>query len=342
VINVECDPSVLIALQKAFPKPKNSAKRQLDKYLRLIEVLIYMSMFKRSNYARIMKSYDIPLKSIWDLGPTINNKEYRVHEWLEKNGFALLTNIRDSSNITKEHALLKPTALFKVKNDDLLNKLRLMPSSDLDNFLDKLAANQIEIVDFYQKEFTNSSAHERKSKFHTTQVHIESLKSYIRNLVNEKYKLSRIQEETYLMQADAILRIAQVNNSLLHQKIDKKAFGRTYFEGHSVQSVSKSLREAILGDSWEYDCKSCSTSWKMAFAYEWHIQKKRRKYSVDESFSAMTFYLSDKQKFFNQVIDAIFTIDTDLSSQEKIATLKEAMTALGFGAKLSIGTWNNI
>ena len=343
MIKVECDPSVLIELQKAFPKPANSAKRQLDKYLRLIEVLIYMSMFKRSNYARIMKSYDVPLKSIWELGPTINNKEYRVHEWLEKNNLALLKNIRqDASNFTNEHALLKPTSLLIVTNDDLLNKLRLMVSTELDVFLNTLTNDSIEIVDHYQKEFNALDLSNKKSKYHTTEIDIESLKSYIRNLVNEKMKLNRIQEETYLFQAEAILRIAQVNNGLLHQKIDKKAFGRTYYEGHSVQSVNKGLREAFLGDSWEYDCKSCSTSWKISFAHEWQSQKKRRKLSVEQSFSAMYFYLNNKNKFFEIVSKEIFQTDSALSDTQKKDIIKEAMTALGFGAKLSLGKWRDI
>ena len=132
MIKIECDPSVLSALQSAFPKPPNSAKRQLGKYLDLIQVLIHTSMFKRSTFAQNLKAYDIPLKLIWNLGPTINNRQYRVHEWLNDNGYALVTNLRPTaSNLTNEHALLKPTHLLTVKNNDLLNELRLMTSQEL-------------------------------------------------------------------------------------------------------------------------------------------------------------------------------------------------------------------
>ena len=343
MIKLEYDPSVLSALQVAFPKPKNSAKRQLDKYVNLLEVLIHMSMFKRSNYARITKSYDIPLKTIWRLGPTINNREYRVHEWLEKNGFALVKNIRsDASNLTNEHALLRPTSLLIIKNENLLNDLRLKTPSELDNYLDELTEEWISKVNYFQSDYLSSSERDKENLFHTTEVDIISLQNFMRKLVNGDLKLNRIQEETSIFQAELILRTAQVNNGLLHQKIDKKAFGRTYYEGQSVQSVSKQLRETFLGDSYEYDCKSCSTSWKIAFAYEWHSQKKRRKYSIAETFSAMTFYLNNKQMFFDFVSNQIFLNSSLLDASEKTAILKEAMTALGFGAKLSVGKWRDV
>ena len=127
MLQITADPSVLEALQKAFPKPPKSAKRQLEKYIDLLQVLIHMSMFKRSTYAQNLKAYDVPLKLIWNHGPTINNRQYRVHEWLNDNGYALVVNLRPTaSNLTNEHALLKPTRLLTVKNDNLLSELRRM------------------------------------------------------------------------------------------------------------------------------------------------------------------------------------------------------------------------
>ncbi len=167
---------------------------------------------------------------------------------------------------------------------------------------------------------------------------IESVKNYIRKVVDKSLGLNRTQEASTAYQAEYILRIAQVNNGKLYQKIDKKAFGRTYYEGLSVTNVSKELREAMLGDSWEYDSKSCSTAWKMSFAQEWYDLKKRRKLSLRDTFNAMTWYLEKKHDFFQHVISHTFQQST-LTHDEQTAIVKEAMTALGFGAKLSIGKW---
>lgn len=338
MIKIECDPSVLSALQKAFPKPPNSAKRQLEKYIDLLQVLIHMSMFKRSTFAQNLKAYDIPLKLIWNHGPTIKNKEYRVHEWLNDNGHALLVNLRPTaSNLTKEHALLKPTHLLSVKNNDLLNELRLMSSQELNLYFDTLTQEWVDSVNVYQDDYLTSTPSEKLSLFHTTEVDIDSLKNYMRKVVNKSVGLNRTEEASTAYQAEYILRIAQVNNGKLHQKIDVKAFGRTYYEGLSVQNVSKQLRKAFLGDSWEYDCKSCSASWKMAFAQEWHDLKKRKK-SKREMFNAMTWYLEEKPKFFQHVINHTFQQST-LTHAEMTDMVKEAMTALGFGAKLGVGVW---
>jgi hypothetical protein len=339
MLQITYDPSVLEALQKAFPKPQKSAKRQLDKYIDLLQVLIHMSMFKRSTYAQNLKAYDVPLKLIWNHGPTINNRQYRVHEWLNDNGYALVVNLRPTaSNLTKEHALLKPTRLLTVKNDNLLSELRLKTSQELTLYLDTLTQEWTNSVNAYLDEYLTSSISNQKKLFFTTDIDIESVKNYMRKVVDKSLGLNRTQEASTAYQAEYILRIAQVNNGKLHQKIDKKAFGRTYYEGLSVTNVSKELRKAMLGDSWEYDSKSCSTAWKMSFAQEWHDLKKTRKLSLRNKFNAMTWFLEDKPNFYQHVSSHTFP-QSSLNQDEKTAILKEAMTALGFGAKLGVGKW---
>jgi hypothetical protein len=169
-------------------------------------------------------------------------------------------------------------------------------------------------------------------------VDIQQLKRYMTSIVQGATALNKYPQENSIAQAEYVLRLAQVNNGLLHQKIDKKAFGRTYYEGVSVLSTRKELRMAFLGSSWEYDCKSCSTAWKMSFASEWHAQKKSRKQDVRHTFPAMTLYLEDKDAFFDAVIQEVYN---SLPTPDYKATIKEAMTALGFGAKLSMGTWRS-
>lgn len=339
MIKLTYDPSVLIALHQAFPKPRNSAKKALDKYINLLEGLFHSSMFKRSTYAQNLKAYDIPLTPINRRGPTIKNKNNRVHRWLERNGYELVINLRPSaSNLTGEHALLKPTKLLTVSNADLLGELRIKNPNDLNLYFNSLTQDWIDKVNVYQYEYLNSSASIQKDLFFTTDIDIESIKNYMRKVVDKSLGLNRTQEASTAYQAEYILRIAQVNNGKLHQKIDKKAFGRTYYEGLSVTNVSKALREAMLGDSWEYDSKSCSTAWKMSFAQEWHDLKKRRKLSLRDKFNAMTWFLEDKPNFYQYVSSHTFQQST-LNQDEKTAILKEAMTALGFGAKLGVGKW---
>ncbi len=219
-----------------------------------------------------------------------------------------------------------------------MSELRLKTSQELTLYLDTLTQEWANSVNAYQDEYLTSSVSNQKDLFFTTDIDIESVKNYIRKVVDKSLGLNRTQEASTAYQAEYILRIAQVNNGKLYQKIDKKAFGRTYYEGLSVTNVSKELREAMLGDSWEYDSKSCSTAWKMSFAQEWYDLKKRRKLSLRDTFNAMTWYLEKKHDFFQHVISHTFQQST-LTHDEQTAIVKEAMTALGFGAKLSIGKW---
>ena len=332
-------PSVLAALEQAFPTPPNRAKQQLDKYLALLERLMRLSLLNRSVFARRFDAYDIPLTKLINLSPTINNKQWRVHEWLGKHGYALVQNINKSANnITKEIAVLKPTANLIVKNNNLLKYLHTLTAPELDTYLSSLTQDWQDFIADYQSEYNALSVKDRKSKYFTSPVDIPALKRYMSSIVQGATALNKYQQENSIVQAEYVLRLAQVTNGLLHQKIDKKAFGRTYYEGVSVLSTRKELRMAFLGASWEYDCKSCSTAWKMSFATEWHAQKKLRKLDVRHTFPAMTLYLEDKEAFFDAVILEVYNSQP---TPDYKATIKEAMTALGFGAKLSMGTWRS-
>ena len=339
MLTIEYVPSVLAALEQAFPTPPNRAKLQLDKYLALLEREMRLSLLNRSVFARRFDAYDIPLTKLINLSPTINNKRWRVHEWLGKHGHALVHNINKNANsISKEIAVLKPTVNLIVKNDNLLKYLQTLTASELDAYLNSLTQDWQDLIADYQSHYNALSLKDKKSQYFTSPVDVAALKRYMTSIVQGATTLNKYQQENSIIQAEYVLRIAQVTNGLLHQKIDKKAFGRSYYEGVSVLSTRKELRMAFLGTSWEYDCKSCSTAWKMSFATQWHAQKKSRKLDVRHTFAAMTQYLKDKDAFFDAVILEVYNSQP---TPDYKATIKEAMTALGFGAKLSIGTWRS-
>ena len=339
MLTIEYVPSVLAALEATFPTPKGRAKQQLDKYLALLERLMLLSQLNRSVFARRFDAYDIPLTKLINGSPTINNKKWRVHEWLGKHGHALVENINKSANnITKEIAVLKPTVNLIVKNDNPLKYMQSLSALELDDYLNSLTHDWQDLIADYQSHYNSLSLKDRKAQYFTSPVDIPALKQYMKNIVHGATALTKSQQEDCIENAVNVLRHAQVNNGFLHQRIDKKAFGRTYYEGVSVLSTRKELRMAFLGSSWEYDCKSCSTAWKMSFATEWHAQKKSRKQDLRHTFPAMTLYLEDKDAFFDAVILEVYNAQPTTDYK---ATIKSAMTALGFGAKLSMGTWRS-
>ena len=229
MLTIEYVPSVLAALETASPTPPNRAKQQLDKYLDLLERLMRLSLLNRSVFARRFDAYDIPLTKLINGSPTINNKRYRVHQWLGANGMALVKNINaNANNITKEIAILKPTANLIVKNDNLLKYLQSLTAPELDNYLSSLTQDWQLLIADYQSHYNSLSVKDRKSQYFTSPIDILALKRYMTSIVQGATVLNKYQQEHSILQAEYVLRLAQANNGLLHQKKDKKAFGRTY------------------------------------------------------------------------------------------------------------------
>jgi hypothetical protein len=126
----------------------------------------------------------------------------------------------------------------------------------------------------------------------------------------------------------------------LPQKKKHSEFGRTYYEGHSVQSVHKSLRQAMLGDCFEYDISSSVISWKMGFAHEYLNSLKTPK-DFDDEFYGIQYYLDYKSDFYEDVLAQTFNNESTWSLEKKKKKLKQAMTAFSFGAKLVEAKWKD-
>ena len=80
LLTLEYDPSVLAALEAAFPTPANRAKEQLDKYVALLQREMRNSLLHRTEYARKLKAYNVRLTTLMNKSPTLGNRQYRVHE----------------------------------------------------------------------------------------------------------------------------------------------------------------------------------------------------------------------------------------------------------------------
>jgi len=141
-----------------------------------------------------------------------------------------------------------------------------------------------------------------------------------------------------LRQALVILRIAKAGNNLLPMKKNPSHFGRNYYHGINIQSVHRTLRHAILGDCYEYDMRSSVISWKMGFA-EHCYQSMKSQNPSDEIFGATLAYLEDKKAFREYVCDETFGGDSDITSDAQMGIIKQALTALSFGARIYQHGW---
>ena len=340
MLKLEYSPKVTNALMKAFPRyTQEKAEKKLSKYIKTLERLMRRSKLNKQHKSKNQKTYEFEARILWDKTGQLGTPSVSLHKILMDNRVPLVINTHQNRKPSKELAKFRTTNLLTVKNESLLDLLRSMSPTEVAYFLDKPSQDDIDEINDYLKEFRSLSSAEQVAHYDIVQVDIESLKNYIKKLANRQVFIEYFKQESDADNAEYILRIAQLNNGQLPQLKFKSDFGRNYYKNLSVQTVSKRLREAFLGDSWEYDCKSCSASWKMAFAREWYDSKKRQSKSFEDSVCGLTLYLEYKSEFFDEVIDRTYLAEYPYSHEHKISVIKEAMTAIGFGAKLTMGSW---
>ena len=336
VLKIECNPLVVTQLMQSFPKySKEKAELRLNKYVRTLERL--MRRARLNNRFNRNKTYTLEAKVLWDKCGQLGTKKISVHKWLSDNRVQLVHKTNAHYRPSKELSVYKKTKYLTIKDESLIDLLRKMSIQDRLNYLNNPTQHDIDEITDYLKDFYSLSTKEQNDLYDIVKVDETSLKNYILKLANGDVQIEASKLESDADCSEYILRIAQLNNGLLPQFKFQSDFGRTYYKNLSVQNVSKRVREAFLGDSWEYDCKSCSASWKMAFAKEHFDSKRRHKVTFEDSYIAMTLYLQYKSEFFEEVMKSTFAL-LPYSHDYKTSVIKQAMTAIGFGAKLTVGS----
>lgn len=343
VLKLEYSPLVVNALMTAFPRyTSEKANAKIGKYVKTLERMMRRAKLQKpTKRSKKNKTYTLEARVLWDKTGQLGTEKVRIHQWLMENRVPLVINTNPNYKPSKELAIFKSTKYLTIKDESVLDKLRKMTVQERTDFLNNPSKDDIDEVTDYLKYFNSLTKSEQLERYDIVQVDIKSVKNYLLKLANKQVFIEHFKQESDADNSEYILRIAQVNNGQLPQLKDKSDFGRTYYKNLSVQNVSKRVREAFLGDSWEYDCKSCSASWKMAFANECYNSKKRHHKSFEDSFFGLTYYLEYKADFFDEVIDKTYLAQFPYSHDYKIKVIKEAMTAIGFGAKLTMGTWKS-
>lgn len=346
MIKLQVDDCVLEALKKALPSPPNAAKQHFDNYVKNLEKELNNSVARgRTIEAWRFDCYDVSLSNVQEKGghQIWGLKNWRLHRWLRVNNLSLVheqKEIRKANNITGQIGLIKFTKLVKAIDQDRLSVLRAKTLTELTQHLNTPTPEDIQLYQEQIDEVNQRPLSTQQQEYDFAEIDVDSLKNYIHKLVNSEIDLTPLQEETNARQAIAILRIAQLNNSILPQKKKNSEFGRTYYEGHSVQSVHKSLREAMLGNSFEYDISSSVITWKYAFAQD-YLNSLDSSNCVDAEFYGIQYYLSYKSDFYEDVLAQTFTNESTWSLEKKKKKLKQAMTAFSFGAKLIEAKWKD-
>ena len=309
------DDKILVELKRQYPKPSNAAEERLAKYISTVEMVVNEDFW--------LKLYSIPVNYLTHKGGQIGPRggSIRLHKWLKDNKLEIVQEVgskRQSSfqrNFTK--VKINPS-LARLENDWRPTDGKALFERQHPGF-EKLTQQQIE------------------TNFDVVELDIQSLSNYIEQMKGDGCRDYKQKEEHALAQARAILALAQYKNGLFYQHKKKSDFGRTYYTGLSVQNVPKCLRPAMLGNSFEYDLRSAVVSWKMGFA---HLYKFKKNQTVEDVFPRCYQFCTDKAPFYLEMRQEVFQ-GSFRSEERQLALLKEAMTALNFGCRLSDQTYLN-
>jgi len=351
MIKLTPDPLVLNKLRQVFPTPENSASRALAKYVNVLERLLLNALQRGISPAlKKLGLYPIPLHDLANKGGRIGPQKLRVHKWLKDNQLELVQTVEKGSKFSGEYSTVKLSSLITL--DDRLTVssaaiAQIRTDRELDSYLTGEATDSRAVFDHFFPELEPLSISGDEAGFHFAPVDIDSLMAFIHWVGAGAEFGSKEKRQQILNQAKLVLAISSINGGLFPQRIKLSPFGRTYYEGLSVQNVHKELRRAMLGNCWEYDMRSSVVAWKMGYAKDLLLQA-NADVDVRLYFPATTLYLEDKADFMATVRYFTFVGNTTLTEVFQMGLIKQALTAISFGAKStgigwtdSSGGWKN-
>jgi len=161
-----------------------------------------------------------------------------------------------------------------------------------------------------------------------TPINMNSLKAFIK--ANENYKHQNAKVKEYHEEADGILMISEMTNGVLPQIISESEYGRRYYKGFNLQNISKVVRNASLGDNYEYDLNTAVYAIKLNYASD--ITTKKFTYTSE--------YIEGGGKYKDNIrkrlaLHCFDIIESNKFFDSRLKVIKHAITAIGFGANSS-------
>jgi hypothetical protein len=345
MIKITINSAVYEALQKAFPKPANSAHRALAKYISVLEAMLFKSLhFEATPMQRKLDLFAISLQKLANQGGQIGPQKQRLHAWLRDNNLSLVDPVIIGSNLTGDVSQCKLTKLVTMV-DTLAVEDKILRSGKSDSEIDQYLCGDdfgnYQVLNLLFPEFKQRiKSPEIGELFDLVPVDKESVKSYIIWLTTESEKISQEKKHQALRQARIILAISSVMDDHYVQRKKPSLFGRMYYEGTSVQNINKELRRAVLGNCWEYDIRSSVVAWKMGWAKQ-YVDARGQGEDLRRIFSATLNFLEDKADFMGTVQYFTFRDDSPVHKDLQPKLLKQAFTAISFGARQNTTGWQN-
>lgn len=187
MLTLTINPIVLQTLQAQFPKPKNSASKALDKYVKLLTQQLTTSvMHGRCAWYQAKRLYTISIYRQRNRGSQIGSEKIRLQNWLEQNKLELFKVSVLGTNITHKLSLIQLTDLVTVTYTDA----HITSAYDIETEeLRKLQEHQLlenqELFDKLYENIETLSEDELDDTYDVVPIDVKSLGNYIAWLKND-------------------------------------------------------------------------------------------------------------------------------------------------------------
>ncbi len=112
--------------------------------------------------------------------------------------------------------------------------------------------------------------------------------------------------------------------------------GRVYYGGINLQNCPSVVRHAALGTHHSYDLRSSVYAWQL---YMLRMIQGIGKYDTPQGTICTRELITDKHTVRSRLVETL--IDTSGSTEHKLNIIKQALTAIGFGARKSNAYYEN-
>lgn len=264
----------------------------------------------------------ISTQKLFDKCSRFRVKGKSFHVWNEfKDIYPLIVVISKGSNVKPTDKPYEKNTLVRVVNERFLAMLleEKAPKTVFDHFYKNEDLDQPGVA--------------------TVPIDMENVERFIGNclLKLEDATATKLREklQSNLWQAKLVHKIgqhteAETGEAFLPMVPSPSPFGRTYYKGLNIQNVSKQVRSAIIGRHYQYDMNAAVYAIKLLLYGIINGGDNNLIHTPKGTYTRE--YLRRKNEIRNRLARACFA-GTDIPHETALKAIKNALTAIGFGAK---------
>jgi uncharacterized protein Usg len=332
---------VLDAMKRAMPKT-NKAELALNKFVNVLEQHLEQSlMHMDDNMYKFFKHFYVSTHNLsLEVGQfVIDGKRQYLDKWLGSKGLHLIRVIKPGQK-GGDYSTVCLTEHVQMNDAMDINQLRKKTIDELDALLNDKSLTDTDFFYKFFPDFLTMTKAQINKHYDLCPINVKSLNQFIVFLTKRAKMMNTVKKQMLIRQAKAIARIAQAGINTLPMKKHASYFGRTYYTGRlNVQSIRKILRHAMLGDCYEYDIRSSVVAWKLGFAWQICNRNEITPKEFNSNFKTCLTYLGDKKKFRETVRLNTFGNGSNISLDMQLDVVKQALTAISFGARKTAQGW---